>query len=79
MAGILYNQRSAGSGYNFKDDVQMLLTWIEQLRVVNGGDLNEFKTGTIYIEGNIDLAQVNRVRRAAGMKELDQSPELKED
>lgn len=62
--------------YNFRDDVQMLLGWIEALREVNGGDLNETKTGTIYICGHVDLGQVNRVRQMAGMVPLEPSPEV---
>ncbi len=73
---ILSNQRKGAgtSAYNFKNDVMMLLGWIENLRIENGGDIDEAKTGTIYIAGNVDLGQVNRVRRIAGMTELEPSP-----
>lgn len=72
---ILSNQRrGAGvSRYNFKNDVMLLLGWIETLRIENGGDVDEAATGTIYIAGNVDLGQVNRIRRMAGMEELEAS------
>lgn len=74
MAGTLYNERSAGSRYNFKDDMQMLMIWIEQLREVNGSDFNEAADGLIYIAGVMPLGVINRIRGAAGMTALEPSP-----
>lgn len=64
---ILSNQRkNAGtSRYNFKNDVQMLLGWIEDLRTIETAPTEGF----IYIAGNVDLDQVNRIRRMAGMED----------
>lgn len=76
MAFALQNRGSGGSRYNFKNDIQTLLRWIEDLRVVNGSHINERKEGIIYIEGGMDIAEINRMRGAAGMVELDPSPSL---
>lgn len=68
--GILSNQRKGAgtSRYNFKDDVGWLLKQIEDLRIDDPG--NQLP-GLLTVDGYIDLAQVNRIRMAAGMPALE--------
>ncbi len=64
--------KKRGSSYNFKNDMQMVLGWIEKLRSPYSNELevSEAGEGEIYIAGYVDLDQVNRMRRMAGMTEL---------
>lgn len=64
---ILSNQSKQRniSRYNFKDDMQMVMGWIEKL--VEYVDEEE---DTLCVEGLVDRSQVNRIRAVLGMEPL---------
>ena len=67
---ILSNQRrGAGvSRHNFKDDMGMVMGWIETLREMDSP--YDCDGEEIYVAGSINLPQINRIRGLLGMKPL---------
>lgn len=67
---ILSNQRrGAGtSRYNFKEDMAMVMYWIETLREMDSP--YDCDGEEIYIAGSLSLPQINRIRGILGMEEL---------
>lgn len=62
---VLSNQRkgSGTSRYNFKDDLMWAMVAIEDCIVA--GDRE-----SVYLEGGLDRATMNRIREALGMEPL---------
>lgn len=58
---VLYGKKG-NTRYNWKDDALYLLRLIEDITVAT--DLE-----SIYVEGNVDKVQVNRMRRIAGWED----------
>ena len=67
---VLYGKKR-GSRYDFRNDVQMLLGWIEELR-----DVECDEPGMLFVCGVMDLAQLDRIRGAAGMAPLHERGEV---
>lgn len=67
---ILSNQRrGAGvSRHNFRDDMMMVMGWIETLREMESP--YDCDGEEIYVEGSLRLPQINRIRAILGMKAL---------
>jgi len=67
---ILSNQRrGAGvSRHNFKDDMDMVMGWLETLREIDAP--YDCDPEEIYVAGSLNLPQINRIRRILGMKDL---------
>jgi len=67
---ILSNQRrGAGlSRYNFKDDMAMVMVWLETLREMDAP--YDCDGEEIYVAGSLRLPEINRLRRILGMKDL---------
>jgi len=58
--------KKRGSAYNWKDDALYLLAWISDHATGATED-------TLRVEGEIDRAQINRMRNIAGWGEIDES------
>lgn len=71
MAFALQNRGVKHARHNWNDDVQTLLKWIEENRVIGVLDLEDpLNDGMILVEGSLPLAEVNRLRRIVGWTEL---------
>lgn len=65
MAVLSNQSKTRGlSRYNFKDDMAYVMGLLEAINIGKGDD------GRLYLEGSVDLAQINRIRQILGMEPL---------